>query len=410
MKKIIVSLLFITGLLFTIVSCEKDEDKATASLITDTKLTAPVTGTTIQTNPLQGGAVATTIQWTSADFGYSASVKYVLQVINESDTFDTATKIQSIPLGTLHENDNTTHAFGVSTTVLNTKLYALLNSTTSGAANFKIRVFGQPANQLIDAPNGVRTYSGESTFTSNVYDPIEETPFLYVYGNFGAASTYTDWSINMDGTSNSPVIYSPKSDDKYSGFVYMNDAAPQFKFANPTSTSLNVKGLGATAYNPATPTIPGVLQASTDISTGNVIPAPVSADKTFYITADYTNNEYTVISRKISVKGPSTGNVAKYLSYDTDPTSPYYRMYKATMTLNPQQNNVIQLKDAAGVADQIGLTTGTTVLISPNASSIVKNPLTLGGGNKLQFNSSGTYTVVLDLRNSATYNLMVIRN
>jgi len=410
MKKRIVNLIFITIVSWSFVSCTKDETKSTGSLITDTTLVNPVANDNITTNPNVSGDTAITVKWTSADFGYSASVVYVLQIVKATDSFDTTTP-QSITIGTYNENSNTTHYFALSNTVLNTKLYKLLGNNISNSSSFKMRVFGQPASQLATASNAIKTYSQEVVFSSNVYDPILETPKIYVFGNFGAASTFADWDINMDGTSNSPLIYSPASNEKYSGFVYMNVASPLFKFAKPTATDLNIKGF-ATA--PAG-TSDGTIVSSTDISTGNVIAAPVSSTtKTYYVTADWTNNKYNITARKISIRGAAVGgaSVAKSLDYVTDSTSPYYRMYVNTNVQLSLGSAYIQLKDNSVIAaDRMGIDPNNPYLaISPNSSSNVSNKMVYGTSTPMNVTVSGSYTIVLDLRNSAVYNLRAIPN
>ena len=409
MKKIILNIIFIAIAILSVVSCTKDETKSTATLITDTKLVNPVASDNIITNPNVSGDTAITVKWTSADFGYSASVVYVLQIVNSTDSFSTSP--QSITIGTFNENSNATHAFALSNTVLNTKLYKLLGNTVSNSSSFKMRVFGQPVNQLAAAANAIKTYSQEVVFTSNVYDPILETPKIYVFGNFGAASTYADWDINMDGTSNSPLIYAPASNEKYSGFIYMNVASPLFKFAKPTATDLNIKGFATSPVG----TSDGTIVSSTDISTGNVISAPVSSTtKTYYVTADWTNNKYNITSRKLSIRGTAVGgaSVAKSLDYVTDPTSPYYRMYVNTNVTLSLGSAYIQLKDnSIFAADRMGIDPNNTYLqISPNSSSSLNNKMVYGASTPMNVTVSGSYTIVLDLRNSAVYNLRAIPN
>ena len=399
MKKIFINIILIVGTIFSIVSCEKDFINPTATIVTGATLVSPAEGAIFNLNPGNPTSTIMTVKWSSVDFGYSASVKYVLEIVKSTDDFKNP---QVITLGTFNENTNSVHELAVTTKDFNLKLYNL-EAPLGVTSSFKMRVYAQPAGQLDTSVNGVRSYSKETTIKSNVYDPIDELPRIYVYGNFGAASTFADWDINTNGTSNSPPIFAPASDGKYSGFVFMNVASPQFKFASPTSTDLNIKGLGASA---------GTLLTSTAVSTGNVISAPAPlGDFTYFVTADWTNNTYTIIKRKLALKGTMTSNVAVYLNYITDPSSPYYRMYVATnVTLIANASGYIQLKDSSTAADRMGIdNTVTTLQVSPNSSSRIKNKMKTGASS-FTVTTAGVYTVVLNLKNSGDYNLRVIPN
>jgi len=405
-----------------LVSCDKEMDNPNASITSSTRLVSPANGASVTLNPNNYKAIAMTVKWTSADFGYSASVKYVLQIVKSTDSFDTP---QVIPLATYNENTNSTYESSITTTVLNGKLKAT-GATLGISSSFKMRVYAQPSSQLDTSENGLRAYSQEVTFTSNVYDPIDETPKLYVMGNFGAASTFADWDINLTGTSNSPLIYSPLKDGVYEGFVYMNVASPQFKFANPTTTDLDIKGLktqytqtAITGVSAASPlgSSPGEILSTTDVSIGNVISPIASATGvgTYFIKADWTNNKYIAIKRLISLKGLMTSQQIKYLNFVTDPTSPYYRMYVATNITLSAGTGYIQLKDISSAdptkIERFGIDNSIADLqISPDATSSVKNKMKLGGATNFKLLVPGTYTVVLDLKNSANYNLRFIPN
>lgn len=399
MKKIFINIILIVGTLFSTVSCEKDFINPTASIVTGSTLVAPAEGATFNLNPGASTATAMTVKWSSVDFGYLASVKYVLQIVKSTDNFNNP---QLITLGTFNENTNSVHELAITTKEINLILYNL-EAPLGVTSSFKMRVYAQPAGQLDTSENGVRSYSAETTFKSNVYDPIDELPRIYCYGNFGAASSFADWDINTNGTSNSPPLYSPAKDGKYSGFVFMNVASPLFKFANPTSTDLNIKGLGASA---------GTLLSSTDVSTGNVISAPAPlGDFTYFVTADWNSNTYTIIKRKLALRGTMTSNIPVYLTYIVDAASPYYRMYVATnVSLIANASGYIQLKDSSTLVDRMGIDNTNTVLqVSPNSSSRIKNKMKTGSSS-FTVSTAGVYTVVLNLKNSGDYNLRVIPN
>lgn len=424
MKKILFSFIIAVGMIASFVSCDKDMNNPNASISGSINLISPNNGTSLTLNPNNFSATAITVRWTSANFGYSASVKYVLQIISAADNFDSSTVTpQVIPLDTYNEYTNSTYEKAISNTTLNGKLKAL-GASIGVVSSFKMRVYAQPTNQLDSSENGLREYSQEVAFTSNVYDPIDEAPKLYVMGNFGATSTFANWDINLNGTSNSPLIYSPLKDGVYEGFVYMNVATPQFKFANPTATNLDIKGLktqytqtSMASVSLTTPlgNFPGEIMTSADVSTSNII-TPVAAATgagTYFIKADWVNNKYTAIKRLLSLKGIMTSQVNKYLTYDTDPTSLTYRMYIIDNVALTAGTGYIQLKDnSSALADKIerfGIDNNSADLqISPDALSTVKNKMKLGGQTQFKLLAPGNYKVVLDLRNAANYNLRFI--
>jgi hypothetical protein len=420
MKKLLFSFIIAASIFASFISCDKDMDNPIANITGTINLITPNNGTSFTLNPNNFSATAITVNWTSANFGYSASVKYVLQIVAAADNFDTP---QVIPLNTYNEYTNSTYEKSISTTTLNGKLKAL-GATIGISSGFKMRVYAQPSNQLDTSVNGLREYSQEVTFSSNVYDPIDEAPKLYVIGNFGATSTFANWDINLNGTSNSPLIYSPLKDGVYEGFIYMNVATPQFKFANPTATDLDIKGLktqytqtSMTSVSITTPlgNSPGEIMSSVDVSTGNVVSPLASASGvgTYFIKADWGNNKYTSIKRLISLKGSMTSQVSKYFTYVTDVTSPYYRMYVIDNITLVAGVGFIQLKDNSSAAsdkiERFGIDNNSPDLqLSPDAYSTVKNKIKLGGQTQFKLLAPGNYNVVLDLRNSANYNLRFV--
>ena len=405
------------------ISCTNSKTEINLPANVSINFIAPTNGTNLIFNSNRPSLPSTTLKWSSADFGYVTEVVYTLEIIKSNESFS-ANNIApaTISIGNFFESTNTTREFDVTNSKFNLTLntYEAVAGTNiyGNSVSYKMRIKAQPAGQ-VSSPNLKNyAYSQEITFSATTYDPIDETPKIYVTGNFGTASTFANWDINLNGTSNSPLIYSAAKDGVYNGFIYMNVASPQFKFANPDATSLNIKGVG-TPY--ASDKIdldanitPGTLISSTDISTGNVIsPAVTTTAGTYYIFADWINNKYKIAKRLISIKGACTGNATKYLDYVTDPQSPYYRMYVGTNITLSAGAGFIQLKDnSSGSPDKLerfGIdNTNINLQVSPDASSSIKNKLKLGGQTQFNINTPGTYKVVLDLRNSAIYNLRLI--
>ena len=80
MKKIYLSLILVAGILSSLVSCSDDLLGPVAAKGDNIVLSAP-TGGTYALSASTASATAFTAKWTSSTFGYSAAVRYTLQVI-----------------------------------------------------------------------------------------------------------------------------------------------------------------------------------------------------------------------------------------------------------------------------------------------------------------------------------------
>lgn len=415
MKKVFLNLFLFASVSVVMISCEGATTEPVGSVVKEINIVEPASDANLILSANFATQTATTIKWSGADFGYSAAVKYTLQIALASDP-DYA-NAKNITVGSFNENSNLTHEFSITHQNLNLILTDL-GGIIANPVNFKMKIMGNPDVQLSTNPNALIANSQEVLFSGTVYDKFDETFKIYVPGNFGAASTYADWNVDVNGTSNSPVIYTPLNDGKYSGFVYMNNTLPQFKFANPDATNFNLKG-----FDMMTSTVAGLISGTikdvADINDPNNIVVPVATPNnsgagTYYVNANLVDKTYSIIKRKFSVVGQATGNQPKVLDFVTDPASPFYRMY-----VNPSINLSagffkISLKTSgfAPAADNFGTPTAgvnQVLVITPNSTSTINNKLSIGGGF-YNVQNPGLYTVILDTKNSANYNLRVIPN
>lgn len=421
MRKIITSLGILTVLLITTLSCTNSITEIGLPDTVSINFIAPTNGANIVLNPNNPNLPATTLKWSAANFGYVAEVVYTLQIVKSNENF-TANPPATISIGNYSESVAANREFDVKNTILNLVLnsYELVagQNIYDTPVTYKMRIMAQPAAQVSSSTVQSTAYSQEVTFTATTYDPIAETPKIFTIGNFGTASTYTDWDVNLTGTSNSPLLYSPAKDEKYTGFVYMNNTVPHFQFANPIDTNLNIYGLGAVA---------GKLAKSVSVDHANdiIIPATLPSTSgigTYYITANLNSadaaNSYTVLKRRFAIIGSATKiNATTYnlfeLTYDTNPASPYYRMYTNTnVTLNPGSIKV-KMNDGSAYSfssspDYFGYDNSAIMENSTSAATQVKNKTKIGGG---AFSiTPGNYTAVLDVRNSAIYNIRLVQN
>jgi len=379
MKKIFLSLILLAGTISTIVSCsnEKLDPVAASSAI---NMTAPTGGTYVLAGTT-AGTTAFTTSWTSAQFGFSAAVTYSLQAVKSTQSFSATSP--SIVLATSNSGVDVNQKV-VTQRDLNNLLLSAGGSIGSSAA-FKIRIIGTPSTQLASSTNGVLAVSNEVSITATPYDTFDEFDKIYVPGNYGGASTYSNWD-----PSNAPRLFSPGNNGQYEGFVWMNDPTPAFKFTGDT-TWANDKG-DATNPNGFT----NIAHSGNDIK-------PTDGAGTYFFTVNWNTNTYSVGKRQVAIIGAATPNGwgnATYLTFDTNPASPYYRMYTKDLALAADEF-LIRLKDDWSV--KMGTISGNTETTTTGGQYKIK----LNGGN-MKVPTAGNYKVVLDIRNSANYNLRLM--
>ncbi|GAA4044127.1 SusE domain-containing protein [Flavobacterium chungnamense] len=380
MKKIFLSLILLAGTMTSIVSCsdEKLDPQASSSSI---NMTSPTGGSFVLTGTTAGNN-AFTASWTPAEFGFSSSVTYSLQAVKSTDSFSNSS--QAIVLGT-YSSDADVNEKAVTQRILNNLLLSAGGSIgTSGS--FKLRIIGKPSTQLSSSTNGVSAVSNEVTITATPYDTFDEFQKLYLPGSYGGASTFADWS----GAGNSATIFSAGNDGKYEGFVWMNVSSPEFKFNSDPTWSGNDKG-----------------ESSADGSfTGNLGGSnikPADGAGTYFFTVNWPALTYTMAKRQVAIIGQATPNgwgSPTYLTFDTNPASPYYRMYTLDLALTNDEF-LIRLKDDWSV--KMGTLSGNT----ENTTTGGQYKIKLNGGN-MKVPAAGNYKVVLDIRNSANYNLRLM--
>jgi hypothetical protein len=380
MKKIFLSLILLAGTLTSIVSCsdEKLDPQASSSSI---NMTSPTGGSFVLTGTTAGNN-AFTAKWTPAEFGFSSSVTYSLQAVKSTESFSNSS--QAIVLGT-YNSDADVNEKAVTQRILNNLLLSAGGSIgTSGS--FKLRIIGKPSTQLASSTNGVSAVSNEATITATPYDTFDEFQKLYLPGSYGGASTFADWS----GAGNSATIFSAGNDGKYEGFVWMNVSNPEFKFNSDPTWSGNDKG-----------------ESSADGSfTGNLGGSnikPADGAGTYFFTVNWPALTYTMGKRQVAIIGQATPNgwgTPTYLTFDTNPASPYYRMYTIDLALTNDEF-LIRLKDDWSV--KMGTLSGNT----ENTTTGGQYKIKLNGGN-MKVPAAGNYKVVLDIRNSANYNLRLM--
>ena len=225
MKNIFKSL-FIVSLFITLWSCTNEDNDPVGTVTTAPTIITP----TASGNYSLAGATASNeiflLKWSSADFGFSAVTKYTLQVIKSSGNWDTS--VANITLITTNSpNPASELQYSLTQRALNTALLSA-GGTIGVSESFKMRIKAEPLSQEAAASNLLMAYSVEQAFTAKPYDSYDEYSRIYVPGSYQSASGYgSSWS---PGDANVAKLFSKNNDGNYEGFVYMNEAAPEFKF------------------------------------------------------------------------------------------------------------------------------------------------------------------------------------
>jgi hypothetical protein len=381
MKKIFLSLILLTGIASSLVSCSNEDRDPVASLTQNIVLSTPA-GADYVLTAAEAADDVVNVKWSSADFGYSAAVTYSLQVVKATADFS---EPQSFVLGRFNDGSISNHEKTLTQRQLNSMLLGA-GGVIGASGSFKMRVVGMPSTQLGSSANGVQSVSQEIDFTGNPFDTFDEFDRIYVPGNYGGTSTFADWAPD-----NAPRLFSANNNGKYEGFVWMNNPSPAFKFTPGPAWSGDK---GDLTENPNTFTTLG----GKDIK-------PVDGAGTYFFTVDWTAGTYTVGKRQVVIIGNATPNGwdnPTDLVFETNPDSPYYRMYTKDLTLKADEF-LVRLTDDYGV--KMGTMSGNVETLGTTSQNKIK----LGGGN-MKVPEAGNYIVVLDLSNSANYNIRLIPN
>jgi hypothetical protein len=384
MKKIFLSLILLTGAITSIVSCSDEKLDPVASSGT-INMTAPAGGNFVLTGAT-AGTTAFTATWSSANLGFNASVIYSLQAVKSTQSFSNSS--QAIVLGTFNSEAGVNEKV-VTQRILNNLLLSAGGSIgTSGG--YKLRIIGRPSTQLPSATNGVSAVSNEVSINATPYDTFDEFERLYVPGGYQGASGYgNDWSPDH---ANVAKLFSAGNDGKYEGFVWMDVASPAFKLCPVPAWSGDK---GDIAENPNSFT--------TLVQSGGKDIKPTDGAGTYFLTVNWSANTYSIGKRQVAIIGAATPNgwgTPTYMTFDENSSSPYYQMYTIDLAL-ANDEFLIRLKDDWSV--KMGTLSGGIETTTTGGQYKIK----LNGGN-MKVPTAGNYKVVLDIRNSANYNIRLM--
>lgn len=386
MKNLFRKTFLLAFIAFGAYSCSEDSKDPSGKASEDITLSAPTDGSfsLLASSASEELFVAS---WTSADFGYQAATNYKLQMVKGTETF-TGGNIASLDLGNYSSVAGTSFEKSVTVRQFNALVLAANPSGIGATESYKIRIVGSIVGQLDTSENNLPdVVSQEATVTVTAYDAFDEFDRIYVPGNYGGASGFADWT-----PSNAPKLFSKANDGKYEGFVWMNNASPEFKFT-PVPDWVGDKG-----ENNPSGAFSGVLGTASNIK-------PADGAGTYFFTVNWPAQTYTMAKRQVAMIGAATPNgwgTPTYMIFDTDPASPYYRMFTLDLAL-AQDEFLIRLRD--DWSEKMGTLSGNMETLAATSANGIK----IGGGN-MKVPSAGNYKIVLDLRNAANYNLRLIPN
>lgn len=386
MKSLFRKTFLLAFIAFGVLSCSEDSKDPVGKSSENITLSAPTSGsyTLLASN---AGEEVFLASWTSADFGYQAATNYKLQMVKASETF-TGTNIPTFDLGNYSSTAGATFEKSITVRQFNALTLAANPSGIGSAESYKVRIVGVVGGQLNSSDNNLPdAISQEVTVTVTAYDAFDEFDRLYVPGNYGGASGFADWAPD-----NAPKLFSKANDGKYEGFVWMNNPSPEFKFT-PVPSWTNDKG-----ENNPSGAFSGVLGTASNIK-------PADGAGTYFFTVNWPALTYTMAKRQVAMIGAATPNgwgTPTYMTFDTNPSSPYYRMFTLDLALT-QDEFLIRLKD--DWSEKMGTLSGNMETLAATNANVIK----IGGGN-MKVPAAGNYKIVLDVRNSANYNLRLIPN
>lgn len=199
--------LLISGALLTLSACKKEETRAILAPTGGVTLSATTTTLVLAQANQDNNAVS--FSWTKANFGFDAGVNYTLELCKGGTNFATATST-SINMNTLLAKSFTVKDF-------NAKMQDIIANGVASQVQARIKA---------DVGSGVAPiYSNVLSMTVTAYRDLVNYSFpqaLFIAGNFQGWSPSTAPKIVDKFASGS-------TGSNYDGYIYFNNAAPEFK-------------------------------------------------------------------------------------------------------------------------------------------------------------------------------------
>ena len=205
-----ISFLFILSVL--VFNCEDFVTDPVLNLGNAPAIASPGAGTSFVLQEEQAEQVLTNMEWSAADFGFSAAITYNVEIDKAGNGFADAR--------TLGTSNNT--SLEITQERLNGLILAM-GVEEALPTDLDLRVIATVSDE-VDALIS-------STFT------ITATPYIIevVFPQLQVPGSYQGW----DPANNSTIIFSPRSDAKYEGFVFFGAESTLYKFTDGPSWDTN---------------------------------------------------------------------------------------------------------------------------------------------------------------------------
>jgi starch-binding outer membrane protein SusE/F len=346
MKSTINKLFILCLMSLVLFSCEKDEEQLILRPGAAPALTASATSVELMAE--NKGENAVTLNWSAAEYGYNAAVKYTLQFIAEGGDFDAARNVEVAP-GTLSKTMTVAELNAIASQV---------GLAPNNESTMQIRVKAE-IGPSVDA-----AYSNAVT--------LNVTPFLDIieYASLWVPGSHQGWN---PGTA--PKIASVQDNGVYEGYVYFPDATNQFKI-NPAPNWDN--DFGGTSVGNA-----GKLAPKSD----NLV---VNGAGYYLLKANTNELTWSATRTTWGVIGSATAG-----GWDSDQDMTYdatEQVWKATLQLS-----VGDIKFRANDNWDI------------NMGDDDANGLLGYGAANIEIKEAGRYLVILDLSNAGNYTYSVTK-
>lgn len=200
-------------------ACQDDELGPVVNLNGAPQITAPTAGATFTLSEAEADSIISAFTWTAADFGFDAGISYSLQLDKAGNNF-----AEPVTLGTV----NGLTLADITQGELNNILLAK-ELPEDVPSDLELRVVAKVSDEV-------------STLVSNVVT-IAATPYAstVVIPQLQVPGSYQGW----DPANNSTIIFSPKSDGKYEGYVFISPDDQKYKFTQGLSWDVNWGDNGA---------------------------------------------------------------------------------------------------------------------------------------------------------------------
>jgi len=363
MKRILHSLIISLSLISMsiLMSCNKDGEKVVASQGIPPALTSTVE--MLDYTEADTANAAVTFNWTKSDYGYPAEISYSLQISNNDSVF--SDYYQQAAGSVL------TQAYTVK------QLNAiLLNAGYAGGVKDTMLV-------RVQSRIGVGTYIYSDTIRIIVtpYTPSKvQRPVAgpVTYDAMYLPGAYQGWNI---GSASIGKIYSPKSDSKYAGYIYITDTANgggQFLITPEQNFNNKYTEVDSTTM---------VYNGSDNLSL-----TKYQGPGYYLLNADVSTLKWSATLQNWSIIGDGAVDWDTDVPLDFDATS---QVLVKTLTLKP---GGIKFRANNSWDNNIGLIAdGQGNIITPVDPKTGEAPLTNGGAN-VPVSAAGTYKIILDLR------------